>query len=237
MKFPVQIVYTEDGSTTFYSPEYQEHFHSLSGAIGESQHVFIHHGFIPKARQKKIVRILEVGFGTGLNMVLTYVEAKKMGIKVHYIGIEPHLLSWTEISKLNYAEILQNIEVREILLKAFTSNYTVPRYMGENLVLQIIQAPLEEVLLKPLSFDVVFFDAFSPAVQPSLWTSEIFNKIYEAMQFEGIFVTYVAKGEVRRTLESTGFGVERLPGFGTKREMLRATKPMANPHEHKNHTK
>ncbi|MCX7696189.1 MAG: tRNA (5-methylaminomethyl-2-thiouridine)(34)-methyltransferase MnmD [Bacteroidales bacterium] len=232
MKQTLRIVVTEDGSTTFFSPDYQEHFHSISGAVGESQHVFIKQGFVPKATQKKIVRILEVGFGTGLNMVLTSLEAKKMGVKVHYIGIEPHLLHWTEVSKLNYADILNNEEVREILMKAFTSNYVVPRYMNDNLVLQILQAPLEEVSLKQLSFDVVYFDAFSPSAQPSLWTQDVFRKIFEAMQFEGFLVTYVSKGEVRRNLESIGFIVERLSGFGKKREMLRAIKPLAKIHEH-----
>jgi len=234
MQNQVEIVITEDGSTTLYSPDFKEHFHSLHGAIGESKHVFIEHGFKPKA-QKKLLRILEIGFGTGLNMVLTYLEAIQRGNKVHYIAIEPYFLPWTLISKLNYHEVLNNDEVREILMKAFTSNYIVPRYFGEHLVLQVLESKLENVSLQPSAFDIVYYDAFSPDVQPELWTEEILKKIYDAMQVEGILVTYVAKGEVRRKLEKCGFQVERLPGFAKKREMLRATKPFAEFSDHKHH--
>lgn len=210
---------TGDGSQTIYSEIFKETYHSVNGAITESMHVFINAGF--HACAKNPLRIFEVGFGTGLNALLTVLEARKQRIHVEYHSIELFPIDQNLYQSLDYTSSLS------INSDLFTSLHATPwdkqTEILPGFVLKKIQADLVTVQLED-RFDVIYFDAFSPVTQSELWTEEIFGKLYKQMNDGGILTTYCAKGIVRRTLEKVGFKTERLPGPPGKREMLRAIK-------------
>lgn len=213
---------TEDGSATLYVPELDEHYHSVKGARTESRHIFILMGL--KASAAPCPHVLEIGFGTGLNALLTLETAEQEKRHVHYTAIELYPLSWEEVDALKYSdnplfEALhrapweQDVEItpRFTLRKTRADAGTI----DSDHLLSINHSP----------FDVVYFDAFAPEKQPEMWRESLFRTIYEAMSDEGILTTYCAKGAVRRMLQAIGFRVERLPGPpGGKREILRGTK-------------
>ena len=212
---------TADGSYTLYVPELDEHYHSVKGALTESQHIFIDLGL--KHSSVTSPHILEIGLGTGLNCVLTLLEAKENQRHVHYTGIERYPLNEEIIRKLNYPSIIGK--------------------ECENDYFAIHQAPWDEdVCLSPWftlhkmegdfthysfeqKYDIIYFDAFAPEKQPEMWEQSLFDNLYQVLNEGGILTTYCAKGVVRRMLQTAGFKVERLPGPpGGKREILRATK-------------
>lgn len=213
---------TEDGSHTFYLPGMDENYHSTHGAIQESQHVFIEAGL--KQVNKNEVNILEVGFGTGLNALLTLLEAQQLNLQVRYTGIEKYPLSKEEYSHLNYASLLKT-ECR----KEFMQMHETPWEQQENIVsnFQLIKTK-EDIITCSFDpfpfFDLVYFDAFAPNKQDGVWNREIFRKIYARCNQGAIFVTYCAKGSVRRDLQDAGFTMERIPGPPGKKEMLRGRK-------------
>ena len=215
-----EIKTTNDGSVTLYVPELNEHYHSIHGAVTESMHVFVNAGL--KHCRKKTVRILEVGFGTGLNAILTFMHREDKHIE--YVAVEKYPLDIEMVDKLNYSAYLRLNEYQQEIFYRFhhqswgTGNSVAPGFM-----LVKINEAIHDTGLNGL-FDVVYFDAFAPGVQPEMWTMDVFQKIYRCMNLNGILVTYCAKGVVRRTMQSTGYRVERLPGPPGKREMLRAVK-------------
>lgn len=227
-----KLILTEDGSHSIFVPELNEHYHSTHGAVQESMHVFIEAGLKPMLQKKQKINILEVGLGTGLNAALSFLETEPKKVQINYIGIEAYPLSLSEGSQLNFHEIIGGDKMRECIMKIHSSNRKYPFYLGENFILNYLEAKLEDVNFPNDSFDLVYFDAFSPGVQPELWTKEVFQKLYNAMRFEGWLLTYSSKGEVRRTMEECGFEVEKLPGVGGKREMSRAFKKIADFHHH-----
>jgi len=215
----LKIIKTADGSNTIFSPELNEQYHSLNGAVTESEHVFINAGLnelIPKERN---INILEIGMGTGLNILLTYKETLEKRIAVNYHAIEPYPLSSDLYSKLNYALQIEKQDNLFNLLHSSGWNEDIP--LSAMFSLRKQKNKLEEIELIPDFYSLIYFDAFSPDIQAELWTLEIFNKIYKAVKTGGILVTYSAKGQVRRNLQQAGFIVERLPGPPGKREMLR----------------
>lgn len=228
-----QLILTEDGSHSIFVPELKEHYHSKSGAIQESKHIFIEAGLLPLLKRKKKLNILEIGLGTGLNVALTLLESEKHKAQINYVGIEPHPLNLSEASQLNFHEIFGSDKMRECIMKIHDNKHKYPYYLGESFILNYLEAKIEDIDFPDSTFDLVYFDAFSPATQPELWGKEIFKKIYTAMQFEGYLVTYSAKGEVRRIMQDCGFELEKLPGIGAKREMTRAFKKIADFHHHK----
>ena len=217
-----QIIPTSDGSKTLYLPEINEQYHSVNGARTESEYVFIKKGF--HQHQEKSPVVFEVGFGTGLNALLTAIQAEKEQRKTTYFTIEKYPLDKTVIDQLNYGQLFSE-QAKQWYEKIHTCPWNEmveisPWFFMKKMKLDIITSSLAE--LAPI--DIVYFDAFGPDKQPEMWTPEIFKKIYNQCSPESIFVTYSAKGEVRRQLSQTGFEMERLPGPPGKKQMLRGIK-------------
>lgn len=215
------IEQTEDGSATLYVPELNEHYHSVKGARTESQHIFIDMGL--KASAASCPQVLEAGFGTGLNALLTLQEAERSGRPVRYTGIELYPLAWPEVEALHYSDDPRLRLLHEAPWETEVQLTPTFRLLKLRRDLTVWQAEDEH---PPLRCDVVYFDAFAPEKQPALWMPDVFRNLYRSLTPGGILTTYCAKGAVRRLMLDIGFRMERLPGPpGGKREILRATKP------------
>jgi tRNA U34 5-methylaminomethyl-2-thiouridine-forming methyltransferase MnmC len=212
---------TGDGSTTLYRADLNETYHSRHGAITESRHIFLNHGFLhsPIAQPK----ILEIGFGTGLNALLTAQASVEKHRKTQYIGIDNNFLPIDVTKLLNYPGLIPNID--NLYKSICQTPIDKPTQINEYFTLLKLACDIA-VYVPEQGFDIVYFDAFSPDVQPHLWTEIIFKRIFAAMQPGSIFVTYSAKGTVRRTLQSVGFEVSRCQGPLGKKHITRATKPL-----------
>ena len=217
----LKLVITADGSHTVYVPVMNEHFHSVHGAILESQHVFIEAGFNQFCGNK--ISLLEIGFGTGLNTLLTLLEAKKSKMDVIYHSVEKYPLEKNILNGLNYVSILGSGSEKKFK-KIHDTSWNEEASVSDSFKLKKIQGDLITVELTK-KYDLIYFDAFSPEVQPEMWDKVNFQKIFNAMNPGGILTTYSSKGSVRRTLAAIGFKVERIPGPPGKREMLRAWLP------------
>ena len=218
-----ELIVTSDGSHTLFVPELNEHYHSTYGAIQESRHIFIEAGFKQIIDDQPVLRILEVGFGTGLNAFLSILEANKTEKTIHYTAIEPFPLEPAIVKLLNYPELLGNSSASLFkMLHEVVWNREIQ--VTDHFVLYKVLNGLKNIDLKSNSYDLVYFDAFGPEVQPELWTEEIFRKIFLTLRERGILVTYSAKGSIRRALKNSGFSVEKLPGPAGKREITRAIK-------------
>jgi tRNA U34 5-methylaminomethyl-2-thiouridine-forming methyltransferase MnmC len=218
-----EIFLTSDGSHSIYVKELDEHYHSMHGAVQESKHVFISAGLHAVNRSAEPITILEVGFGTGLNALLTLIESQKHHFKVHYTALEAYPLDISIVGKLNYPNFLGDTFYSAYLKKLHQPTWNEAAEILPNFFLEKINAKLQDYTLNKL-YNLIYFDAFAPRVQPELWTEAIFSKLYDATAMEGVLVTYCAKGEVKRTLKKVGFKVESLPGPPGKREMVRAVK-------------
>ena len=215
----LEVIKTSDGSQTLYLKDKDETYHSRHGAIQESRHVFIEAGLKPLIESgKKEIRILEVGFGTGLNALLTFLEAEKYRIPLRYTSLEAFPVSDEIVSQLDYGSTLNS---NDFFQKMHALSWNEDHSLSEFFSLKKIQSKLEDFNTDE-KFDLIYFDAFAPRVQPELWTEEIFRKMYELTGSGGVLVTYCSKGDVRRAMIAAGFQVEKLPGPPGKREMLRA---------------
>lgn len=218
------IITTADGSKTIQIEDWNEHYHSTHGALQEAKHVYIEtglHEFINRYPQQKQLSILEIGFGTGLNAMLTATNELAKQKLITYHGIEAYPVSDEELKALDYDTLVPSSSL--VFDKLHNTSWGIEHKISTNFTLlkrQEFFSDLEDVN----AFDIVYFDAFGPRVQPELWTTHIFKCMYRAMRPQGILVTYSAKGSVRRALQEVGFLVERLPGPPGKREMLRAIK-------------
>ncbi len=212
-------VKTKDGSHTLFNESAGEHYHSVFGAIQESEHIFIRAGLEGYKNQEKELRVLEIGFGTGLNALLSSRWAEKHEQFIHYLGIEAFPLSQEVLKKLNYAALLH------VSSALFMKMHSSPerRQISSFLSLKILYEKFQDYYPESNRFHIVFFDAFSPGSQPEMWTVEGFLKIYKALVPGGILVTYSCKGSVKQALKTAGFRLEKLPGPPGKREFLRAT--------------
>ncbi len=216
-----EIIITADGSTTIHLADWNENYHSKHGAIQEANHVFIKMGLSLFFNQNEI-SILEIGFGTGLNALLTLLNAEKDNLKVYYEAIEAHPVDFSEIKNINFPEQLhidrilfdQLHQVEWELTHQITTNFS---FKKRNLFFNQIDDKNR--------FDLIYFDAFGPRVQPELWTEPIFKLMFNALKSKGVLVTYSANSNARRAMQAAGFLVEKLAGPPGKREMLRATKP------------
>ncbi len=211
-----KIVISDDGSHTFYVESLDEHYHSSFGAISESKYVFIEAGLL--SSPVKDPGILEIGFGTGLNALLTFVHAGR-NRRIKYFSLEKYPLQKDEWTLLNYTA--GNKELSKYFHMMHSADWNEWLLINTGFTLFKSQSDYNEFTPEG-RYDIVYFDAFSPDVQPDLWCKENFEKLYRCMNKEGILVTYSAKGVVRRVLIECGFKVEKLPGPQGKRHMLRA---------------
>ena len=235
------IIITSDGSKSLYLPEWDETYHSRHGAVQEAYHVFIRNGldlFEPGSE----LRILEMGFGTGLNCFITWLESRQRGLTVYYHGLEAYPVAPNVAQHLDYPSALGQAQHKKVFEALHSCHWDEKVQITQNFALFKAQKqfsdfdpsksddPTEthdptESHDTTKNFDLIYFDAFAPRVQPELWSESMFQVMYEALRNEGVLVTYSAKGSVRRSMQAVGFSVERLPGPPGKREMLRATKP------------
>jgi tRNA U34 5-methylaminomethyl-2-thiouridine-forming methyltransferase MnmC len=209
-----EIVATSDGSQTLRHHITGETYHSVNGAVAESMHVFIHNGF--EAHPARHVRILEAGFGSGLNALLTLHAAENTGRSVEYTAIELYPLGPEIVREMDYASDPLFVKMHDT---PWNGKYDITEWFS----LTKIDGDLADTQFTTI-FDIVYYDAFAPDSQPELWTEEIFRRIYDALAPGGILVTYSAKGDVKRALRAAGFTVSRLEGAPGKRHMLRAVK-------------
>jgi tRNA U34 5-methylaminomethyl-2-thiouridine-forming methyltransferase MnmC len=209
-----QLQITADGSHTLFLPEMDEHYHSINGAIQESRHVYIEAGF--NQCRKEIIRVLEMGFGTGLNALLTALEAEKRDVKVVYTSLEKYPLSAEITEKLNYSN-LNNDLYYQIQAAEWGKSIVVTPFF----VLHKVIIDFRDYDYSSGQYDVVYYDAFAPDKQPDVWSQELFDAIHASLNHGGILTTYCAKGHIRRMMQQAGFTVERIPGPPGKREMLR----------------
>ncbi len=217
-----KIVKTSDGSLSVYLPEWDENYHSKHGAIQEAYHVFIKNG-LDLYKNGSSLSILEMGFGTGLNCFISFLEAQKRDLSIDYVGLEGYPLEVELVFELNYPKQLgaENKAMAYDLMQR--SEWNVLTKIESNFTVTKKEMLFEEYEAKD-TFDLIYFDAFGAKVQPELWTEVIFKKMYDALKKNGVIVTYAAKGSVRRAMQVVGFKVERLPGPPGKREMLRGTR-------------
>lgn len=216
-----EIIRTKDGSTTIHIKDWDECYHSKHGAIQEAQHVFIKNGLA--LYQNQSVSILEIGFGTGLNAFITYLESKKLNLDIDYVGVEAYPVSISELSAMNYVSELNADDKNTIFNLLHESNWEEKVVIDPLFSLTKRQQFFEEINDFE-QFDLIYFDAFGYRVQPDLWSTSIFKKMYTALRPGGKLVTYAARGVVKRSMIEVGFTVEKLPGPPGKREMFRATK-------------
>lgn len=211
-----QLITSEDGSHTLYVPSLNEHYHSIYGAIQESEHVYIRMGL--QHLQKNNIRVLEIGFGTGLNALLTYAHSKE--IQMFYQTVEKYPVDLALVEQINYGDTLGEPEIFQQL---HTSGWNAWETLSPTFSLLKWKGDFRLIDPEP-GIDLVYFDAFGPDKHPDLWSIDVFAKIYDLMNPNAILVTYCAKGSIQRMLTACGFVVERLPGSLHKREMVRAIK-------------
>ncbi len=223
----ITLINTADGSHSLFNPELNETYHSVHGAVQESRHVFVSNGFdfLRERMPAGPVRIFEVGFGTGLNALLTLRSAREHSREVHYTAIESAPLDETVWRQLNHGSVVGDAD-------AFTRMHECPwdqevpvdpaftllKRHGDIHSWQPLPPTAGEVAHR---FQVIYFDAFAPAKQPDMWTVDVLKKVVDAMSPGGVFVTYCAKGQVKRDLKRLGLTVETLPGPPGKKEMVR----------------
>jgi len=216
---------TGDKSKTLLIPEWNETYHSHHGALTEALHVFILHGL--KHSNKTTVRIFEMGFGTGLNALLSLEYAHKNNLQVFYDSIEKYPLSYEEVKPLSYPELAELNHLEKEFEEMHLAGWNETKKISDNFVLKKLHADISEPDLEPDFYDIIYYDAFGPRVQPELWSEEICRRLFQSLRPGGILVTYCAQGQFKRNLKSAGFEVENLEGPPGKREMTRALKVMS----------
>lgn len=218
---PLEVITTGDGSHSILNTALQETYHSRHGAVRESTHVFIDHGLrVAELLNRETISILEVGFGTGLNTLLTLLESHRSGLTIRYESWEKFPLSLSLVDQLNYGAIVGDEASFRLLHEAPWDTPVAIRPHFE------LYKRAKDILTDPLegSYDLVYYDAFAPSKQPEMWTAEMLRKTTSVLSPGGLWVTYCAKGQVKRDLAALGLTVETLPGPPGKKEMTRATR-------------
>lgn len=221
-----KIILTGDGSHTISVPELKIAYHSIHGAMQESMHVYINSGmkYMVSQLPDSPLTIFEMGFGTGLNALLTLMEADKAGTKIYYEAVELNPLNETEVSSLNYCRVLNRPDLQPVFKFMHQCEWNKEIMVADNFNIKKINISLFSHLTSQ-QFNLIYFDAFAPNVRPEQWTREVFDKMYFMLAPGGVLVTYCSKGDVRRAMISAGFAVEKMPGPPRKREMIRAAHP------------
>ena len=215
----LKLTTTADGSHSLLNETLNEQYHSRHGAIQESLHVFIDAAWRQSTQSEPA--ILEYGFGTGLNALLTAVEAEKDGKKVHYTSLENTVLNEEIWSALNYAEMLEHPEASQLYTAIHRAAWNEWVDITPYFSLYKCKTTFEDYIPEAKAFDLIYFDAFAPAYHPTAWQESVLQKCYNALKIGGIWVSYCAQGAVRRCLIQVGFTVEKIPGPPGKRQMLR----------------
>lgn len=216
-----EIITTNDGSTTIHLPELNESYHSKHGAIQEAYHVFIKNGL--SLFEGKSISILEIGFGTGLNSFITYLEAKKSNQTIDYVGVEAYPVAVEEALQMNYVKELNANQEAAIFKDMHEANWEEKVAISDDFSLTKRQQLFQEINDED-AYNLIYFDAFGFRVQPELWSLEVFQKMYNALKINGVIVTYACRSSIKNAMIECGFKVEKLPGAPGKREMLRAKK-------------
>ncbi len=214
----VRLITTQDGSSSLYLPELDETYHSTKGALGESIHVYIENGINTLTNTE--IKLLEVGFGTGLNALLTLRFANKKQVNVSYHTLEPFPIDEETYQHLGYAHTDEEQEFFSAMHETADGDLDVSPYF----YFHRYQKTLEK-FSSDLTFDIIYYDAFAPSRQPEIWSKENLSKCLDLLNPGGIMVTYCAQGQFKRDLATVGFLVEVLPGGMGKKEMVRARKP------------
>lgn len=216
-----EIITTSDGSETLYLPEFDETYHSKFGAIREAYHVFIENGL--GLFKNRPVSILEMGFGTGLNTFITYIESNRESQKIHYTSIDAYPLLFDEAVKMNYGQLLKDGKEYSAFNKIHSCGWEIENKLSDNFILIKKQQFFDTINIES-AFDLIYFDAFSYRVQPELWSLEMFKKMYLTLKPNGVLVTYACRKIIKNAMLGAGFNIEVLPGPLGRREMLRAIK-------------
>ena len=219
----LRIITTGDGSHSILHETLDETYHSVHGAVQESTHVFIRNGFEYRVgnNQPGGLKVLEVGFGTGLNALLTLINAQAHALPVHYTAIEAYPLEREVWGALNYASDDFSASQFQLLHHA---NWGTPQAINQYFEVLKLQTRLEEATFAQRHYDIVYYDAFAPVKQPEMWRRDRLESVALAMNDEAVFVTYCASGQLKRDLRDLGLKVESLAGPPGKREMVRAVK-------------
>ena len=222
----ISLITTADGSHSLHLDEIGEGYHSVQGAVAEAQHVYINPNLAIQSQTTKELNVLEMGFGTGLNALLTLLYAEEHNFIIHYHTIEAYPLNENIYTQLNYpTTCTKNPNATEWFLKIHQSPWNTPIEITPHFVLNKQLGDAQETIKNlTFPFHCCYYDAFAPQYQPELWSEAIFSQLYAIAQPGAIVSTYCCKGDVKRALKFAGFKIEKLPGFANKREMLRATK-------------
>lgn len=220
-----ELVISEDGSHTLLSVEFKEHYHSTHGAIRESRHIFLEAGYQFVYQKVDQIKLLEIGFGTGLNALLTCLESEALRIPTKYVALEPFPISSQCSEGLNYPLQLSDPSAQHLFKRMHEVSDGMEIKISEWFQLSLLKVKMNDFQSDSEEFHLVYFDAFSPETQPEMWTEEVFAKLFTSLKQGGCLVTYSCKGIVKRALRSVGFEVHKLPGPPGKREILRAIKP------------
>lgn len=223
-KMDLEIYKTEDGSHSLFNPALDEIYHSKHGAVNESNHVFIKAGLEYIADRFKTIKILEVGFGTGLNAMLTLEYCFFNKIEAQYFTLEPFPIKSDIFEKLNHHEFCKIPKSELLFKKMHHSLWNKKIHLNDKFLFFKSTNGIWDEQFAPECFNLIYFDAFAMDIQPEMWSQEVFERIFQSLEQNGVLVTYAAKGQIRRNLQGAGFSVERIPGPKGKREMLRATK-------------
>lgn len=221
---PLRIVQTKDGSNTVLNTELGSTYHSRHGAITESKHVFLDKGLRKQLeRQVTDITLLEMGLGTGLNALLTLKEVLQQPVRINYHSLELYPIPESVWSTFKLPNELSDFQTE--FEEMHTSDWGMKIQLSDNFEITKHQISLLD-FVGDVRFDVVYFDAFEPETQPELWTEEVFSRLFEMMNLEGVLTTYCCKGYVRRNMISAGFVVEKVAGPPGKREMLVAKRTL-----------
>ena len=212
-----ELILTNDGSHSLFVNKLNETYHSIHGSILEANHVFIKNGL--QFHHKLNINILEIGFGTGLNALLTLLNLNQK--RVNYTSLEPFPISDKIYNKLNFHKLLKS--EKEIFIRLHNSKWEENVNFTENFKLKKLKKKIQ-YFNSSKKFHIIYFDAFAPEKQSEMWSKEVLNKCYQFLKPKGFLVTYCAKGVVKRRLKEVGFFVESIDGPPGKREMIRAFK-------------
>lgn len=215
-----EVVMTKDGSKTLFLTKREVYYHSIHGAVSEAKHVYIEHGL--RNINKSSLNILEMGFGTALNALVTFVESSKANLKINYLSVDNYPINYELVKQLDYPFFLSSQDYESLFKRMHCSDWNQETAISPNFNLFKFKSSIETLSIDR-KIDLVYYDAFAPKANYNLWSVEIFKNLSRYLNDSAILVTYCANGQVKRNLKAAGFSLETLKGPPGKREMIRAT--------------